>query len=54
MVGSSFTDKNCILREIDSGFKGDVVERTTFPTYVRNVFSVAATVAAQRAACEQA
>ena len=32
MVGStSFTDRNCLLRELDSELKRDLVERPTFP-----------------------
>ena len=31
------TDRNCLLGELDSAFKRDVVERATFPMYTRNV-----------------
>ena len=38
IVGStSFTDRNCLLSEVDSAFKRDVVERQEFPNYIRNV-----------------
>ena len=38
IIGStSFTDQNCILSELDSAFKRDVVERPEFPNNIRNV-----------------
>ncbi len=38
MVGStSFTDQSNLLHELESAFKRDVVQRTTFPMHTINV-----------------
>ena len=38
LVGSTaLTDRKCLLEELDSLLKRDLVERPTFPTYTSNV-----------------
>ncbi len=34
---TSFADQHCFYSELDTALKRDVVERTTFPMYTRNI-----------------